>query len=82
MPSAARSQAQPSSPTVTCDRERLEEIVPTGMTIALLLLEHLWMVPLLQAIERADGFELKNEWVGAEQLALAGADIAASRQSS
>ena len=64
------------------DRERLEEIVPTGMTIALLLLEHLWMVPLLQAIERADGFELKNEWVGAEQLALAGADIAASRQSS
>ncbi len=55
------------------DTEQLISIVPAGMTIAVLLLEHLWMLPLLQAIERADGFELKNEWVGLESLLALGA---------
>ena len=59
------------------DRERLISIVPTGMTIAMILLEHLWLLPLLQAIERADGFELKNEWVDAEMLATVGLEAAA-----
>jgi len=54
------------------DRERLISIVPAGMTIAVLLLEHLWLLPLLQAIERAEGFELKNEWVDAGMLAAIG----------
>ena len=55
------------------DAERLTAIVAPGMTIALLLLEHLWMLPLLQAIERADGFELKNDWVELESLVAIGA---------
>jgi hypothetical protein len=55
------------------DAQRLAEIVPAGMTIAVLLLEHRWMLPLLQAVERADGLELKNEWVGVEALAAVGA---------
>ena len=58
------------------DRERLISIVPPGMTIAVVLLEHLWMLPLLQSIERADGFELKNEWVGLENLVALGSKVA------
>jgi hypothetical protein len=55
------------------DREQLEAIVGPNMTIAMVLLEHLWMLPLLHAVERADGFELKNEWVSVEALAELGA---------
>jgi uncharacterized membrane protein len=55
------------------DTERLISIVPEGSTIAILLLEHLWALPLLHAIERADGLELRNEWVAAERLVEAGA---------
>ena len=62
------------------DRDRLVSIVPTGMTIAVVLLEHVWMLPLLQAIERAEGFELKNEWVDAGTLAAIGAEAAARDQ--
>lgn len=62
------------------DRERLVSIVPAGMTVAVVLLEHRWMLPLLQAIERAEGFELKNEWVDAGTLAAIGADAAAGDQ--
>jgi uncharacterized membrane protein len=58
------------------DRERLISIVPPGMTIAVVLLEHLWMLPLLQSIERAEGFELKNEWVGLENLLALGSKVA------
>ena len=59
------------------DRDRLVSIVPRNMTIAVILLEHVWMLPLLQAIERAEGFELKNEWVDAGMLAAVGAEAAA-----
>jgi uncharacterized membrane protein len=62
------------------DRERLISIVPSGMTIAVLLLEHLWLLPLLQAIERAEGFELKNEWVDAGMLAAIGIEAASRDQ--
>ena len=41
---------------------RVTQTLPNGMTTALLLLEHLWMGPLLEAVERADGVELENEW--------------------
>lgn len=60
------------------DRERLVSIVPEGMTIAVLLLEHLWMLPLLQAIERAGGFDLKNEWVAPEALVAVGREAASA----
>jgi uncharacterized membrane protein len=60
----------------TEDAERLISIVPNGMTIAVLLLEHLWLLPLLQAIERANGFELKNDWVGLDSLIAVGIQTA------
>jgi hypothetical protein len=58
------------------DRDRLISIVPPGMTIGVVLLEHLWLLPLLQAIERAEGFELKNEWIDAGMLAAIGVEAA------
>lgn len=50
------------------DTQRLIEIVPDGSTIAIILLEHLWPLPLLEALERADGIELRNDWVKLENL--------------
>jgi hypothetical protein len=38
------------------------------MSIALALIEHRWALPLLDAIERADGFEVGNQWVTVESL--------------
>ena len=50
------------------DTQRLMDIVPAGSTIVIVLLEHLWTLPLLHAIERADGLELRNDWVSIERL--------------
>jgi len=50
------------------DAQKLIEIVPAGSTIAILLLEHLWTLPLLHAVERADGLELRNDWVTLDVL--------------
>jgi uncharacterized membrane protein len=54
------------------DRERLISIVPENSTIAMVLFEHLWALPFLEAIERADGLELRNEWIGVDQLVATG----------
>ena len=50
------------------DVERLTSVVPDGSSIAIILLEHLWALPLIEAIERAGGYELANDWVGPEDL--------------
>jgi uncharacterized membrane protein len=50
------------------DAQRLIDIVPAGSTIVILLLEHLWPLPLLHAVERADGIELRNDWIKIETL--------------
>jgi hypothetical protein len=54
------------------DVERLTAVVPENMTVAILLLEHIWALPLLHGIEEAHGLELRNEWVAADQLVAAG----------
>src|SRR3954449_8880316 len=54
------------------DRERRISIVPENSTIAMVLFEHLWALPFLEAIERADGLELRNEWIGVDQLVATG----------
>jgi uncharacterized membrane protein len=61
------------------DLERLTEVVPNGMTIGVVLIEHVWALPLLHAIENADGFELRNEWVDADRLVGLGASSRSSR---
>jgi uncharacterized membrane protein len=50
----------------------LTQIVPEGMSIAIVLLEHVWALPLLGAIERAEGFELSNDWVAPDRLVALG----------
>jgi hypothetical protein len=52
----------------TDDAWRLMNIVPDNTTVGIVLLEHLWALPLLDAIERADGYELSNNWVRTEDL--------------
>ena len=50
------------------DTQRLMDIVPAGSTIAIILLEHLWTLPLLHAVDRADGIQLHNDWVSIDRL--------------
>jgi uncharacterized membrane protein len=47
---------------------RVTRSLPNETTAALVLLEHMWMKPLLEAIDRADGIELANEWVRPEEV--------------
>jgi len=50
------------------DAFRLAQVVPEGTSIALALIEHTWALPLLDAVERAHGFEINNQWVSADTL--------------
>ncbi len=47
---------------------RVTQAVPNETSAAIVLLEHLWMKPLLEAIDRAQGIELANEWVRAHEI--------------
>jgi hypothetical protein len=58
---------------------RLEQLVPAGMTTAVVLFEHVWSAPLLDAISRANGFELLNEWVLPVQIMETGGTFARRR---
>jgi uncharacterized membrane protein len=42
---------------------RVTQSLPLSMSAALVLVEHLWEMPLAEAIKRADGFELSNDWI-------------------
>jgi uncharacterized membrane protein len=54
------------------DAFRLAESVDPGMAIALILIEHQWMVPLQDAVTRANGIPLESEWVSVDRLLAAG----------
>jgi uncharacterized membrane protein len=58
------------------DRMALLDLVPPGSSAALVLLEHVWAEPLRQAVERADGRELDNRWLRADDLILYGLSLA------
>jgi uncharacterized membrane protein len=47
---------------------RVTQSLPANMSAALVLFEHLWAKPLLDAVARADGLELSNDWVRPEQI--------------
>src|SRR5262245_21204884 len=47
---------------------RVTQALDNNMTAALVLIQHTWAAPLMQAVERAEGFELMNEWLQPEQL--------------
>ena len=54
------------------DAFRLSEVVPAGSSVAMILLEHLWAIPLKEAVKRAKGFELDTMWVTPEELVRVG----------
>ena len=47
---------------------RVTQALPNETSAALVLLEHVWMKPLLGAIDRAHGIELANDWVRAHEI--------------
>ena len=47
---------------------RVTRALPADVSTALVLLEHMWMKPLVDAIGRANGVELANEWVRIDEL--------------
>jgi hypothetical protein len=54
------------------DAFRLEQALGPATAVAVVLFEHLWAKPLLDAIGRADGIELLNEWIRPEAVLAAG----------
>ncbi len=59
------------------DAFRLEQSLPNEMTAVVALVEHLWAEPYLAAVQRANGFELLNEWLEPAQIMAAGGKFAA-----
>ena len=49
------------------------DAIPNGSTAAILLIEHLWAIPLRDAIAGAGGIALADEWIHAEDLMAVGA---------
>ena len=53
------------------------DAIPPGTSAGIALIEHRWAIPLREAIERAGGQPLADEWVHPKDLIAAGAEAAA-----
>ncbi len=53
------------------------DAIPDGSTAAVVLLEHLWAIPLRDAIVDAGGIALADEWIHASDLVAVGVAAAA-----
>ena len=53
------------------------DAIPNGSTAAIILLEHLWAIPLRNAIVDAGGVALADEWIHAKDLIAVGVAAAA-----
>jgi uncharacterized membrane protein len=49
------------------------DAIPPGASAGIALIEHRWAIPLREAIERAGGEPLADEWIHPEDLVAAGA---------
>jgi hypothetical protein len=47
---------------------RVTQALRNDMTAALILVQHTWAGPLMEAVARANGVELMNEWVAPENV--------------
>ena len=47
---------------------RVTQALPNNMSAVLVLFEHLWAKPMLDAVERAGGIELSNDWIRPEEV--------------
>jgi hypothetical protein len=54
--------------------------IPSGSTVVVALLEHRWAVPLRNAIARAGGVVVDEQWIGAEDLIALGLRAAAQAE--
>jgi uncharacterized membrane protein len=54
------------------------DAIPPGTSAGIALIEHRWAVPLREAIERAGGVPLADEWIHPEDLVAAGAEAAST----
>lgn len=52
------------------------DTIPNGSAAAILLLEHLWAIPLRDAIVEAGGIALADEWIHAADLIAVGVEAA------
>jgi uncharacterized membrane protein len=59
---------------------RVTQSLPNNMSAALVLIEHLWSKPLLDAVARAGGIELANEWLRPEEILTATGEDKARRE--
>jgi uncharacterized membrane protein len=59
------------------DAFRVTQSLPNNMSAALVLIEHLWAKDLRDAVERAGGSELSNEWIRPAEILTAGHDVRA-----
>jgi uncharacterized membrane protein len=50
------------------DAFRVTQALQNNTTAALVLIEHRWARPLLDAVDRAGGIELSNDWIRPEEL--------------
>ena len=50
------------------DTFRVTRSLPNNMSAALVLIEHVWAKPVLEAVERAGGMELSNDWIRADEI--------------
>jgi uncharacterized membrane protein len=57
------------------DAFQLTQAIPDGMSAAIVLIEHTWALPLLDAIVGAGGIELSNRLVNVDDLLAAGLDM-------
>jgi len=51
----------------------ISDAIPSGMSAAIVLIEHPWAIPLRAAISTAGGFALEDTWVHPTRLATAAA---------
>src|SRR3954447_5061347 len=54
----------------------VEEAIPPGTAAAIALIEHRWAIPFRDAVVRAGGFALADEWIHPADLVAAGAQVA------
>ena len=53
------------------------DTIPPGSSAGIALIEHRWAIPLREAIERAGGQPVADEWVHPDDLVAAGAEASA-----
>ena len=58
----------------------LADAIPEGDSAAIALIEHRWAIPFRDAIQRAGGVALADEWLHPEDLVAAGASAAQGAQ--